>query len=168
MNLRHGCRWDQETGARRLDSSRRDALAFLRRTTILRPNEASTVGYTASDTSSVSLAQIPTMSASDSSSEEDFMSDAFLAKVAAPPAGSSSVSKKSSAGQTYQEKRRLARLESERKNKANATKSYREREENARQEGMSKNLFEKELEAESGPGTVRTLLVSVYLRFYRE
>jgi hypothetical protein len=75
------------------------------------------------------------------SEEEDFMSDAFLAKL--EPSKSSSTASSSSRPQTYQEKRRAQLAASEAKNKRNGMKSYREREEDARREAMETTLFEK-------------------------
>ncbi|KAG9119705.1 hypothetical protein FRC07_005135 [Ceratobasidium sp. 392] len=73
-----------------------------------------------------------------SDEEEDFMSDKFLASLetAKPTTGNAS----------YSERRRVAQRESERKRLEGRIKSRRELEEEARREGLSRSLFEKEME----------------------
>jgi hypothetical protein len=83
-----------------------------------------------------------------SDSEDDFMSDAFLAKVTAGAAP------KASSGTTYQERRRRAAASSQARADANRIRPLREREEEARQEGLKKNLIEDELRKRDAGGEV--------------
>ncbi|CDZ98105.1 Predicted RNA binding protein, contains G-patch and Zn-finger domains [Phaffia rhodozyma] len=94
------------------------------------------------------------------SEEEDFMSDAFLAKIL-PPA---TTSKRSTQSTSYNDKRKQAQRASEARNKANAPKSFRqlrEDEEERRKEGLKKSLFEKEQEAGQGPSKALKMMMNM-------
>ncbi|KAG8705925.1 hypothetical protein FRC08_001361 [Ceratobasidium sp. 394] len=73
-----------------------------------------------------------------SDEEDDYLSDKFLASLEAPKPATSNVS--------YAERRRIAQRESERKRLEGRIKSRRELEEESRREGLSRSLFEKEME----------------------
>ncbi|KAG8743596.1 hypothetical protein FRC12_015017 [Ceratobasidium sp. 428] len=73
-----------------------------------------------------------------SDEEEDYLSDKFLASLEAP--------KPTTGNASYSERRRIAQRESDRKRLEGRIKSRREIEEEARREGLSRNLFEKEME----------------------
>lgn len=76
-----------------------------------------------------------------SDEEDDYLSDKFLASLEAPKSGKSSMS--------YAERRRVAQRESERKRLEGRIKSRREMEEEARREGLSRSLFDREIEKAS-------------------
>ncbi|KAG8742311.1 hypothetical protein FRC10_001669 [Ceratobasidium sp. 414] len=81
-----------------------------------------------------------------SDEEDDYLSDKFLASLEAPKPTTSNAS--------YSERRRVAQREAERKRLEGRIKSRRELEEEARREGLSRSLFEREMEkaAESKVG----------------
>lgn len=74
-----------------------------------------------------------------SDEEDDYLSDKFLASLEAPKPSISGAA-------SYTERRRIAQRESERKRIEGRVKSRRELEEESRREGLSRNLFEKEME----------------------
>lgn len=78
-----------------------------------------------------------------SDEEDDYLSDKFLASLEAPKPSTSSAT-------SYAERRRIAQRESERKRIEGRIKSRRELEEESRREGLSRSLFEKEMEKTAG------------------
>ncbi|KAF8608198.1 hypothetical protein BDV93DRAFT_434600 [Ceratobasidium sp. AG-I] len=74
-----------------------------------------------------------------SDEEDDYLSDKFLASLEAPKPSTSGAA-------SYAERRRVAQRESERKRMEGRIKSRRELEEESRREGLSRSLFEKEME----------------------
>jgi hypothetical protein len=76
-----------------------------------------------------------------SDEEDDYLSDKFLASLESPKPTASAVS--------YAERRRVAQRESERKRVEGRIKSRREMEEEARREGLSRSLFDREMEKAS-------------------
>ena len=85
--------------------------------------------------------------------DEDYLSDKFLVETAAP-----------TRPQTYAEKRKEARRQSQVKNEQNRLKSRRQIELESREEGLSKSLFERAKEDEASGVTTGNKALSMMMK----